>query len=268
MELPKIKVADFEGRFDLLLHLIKKNKMDIYNIEIYKITNQYLRYLDEMKEMDLEITSEFIVIAATLIEIKSKSLLPKVKVEDENEEDIENKLKLRLIEYKQIKAVSSFFKERHINSGEIYSKKPEIIEIEEEKAPKCNEDIFKNLTLIDLYNIYNNILDTYHNKQNNINVVQRKIYTDKYKVEDKMKELLDRFNNANVIEFRSIIKESESKLETVVTFLALLELIKLRVIIAYQEGNFKEILMKRRIDKTCQLKIILKKLRKKKLDSI
>lgn len=248
MELPKIKVADFEGPFDLLLHLIKKNKMDIYNIEIYKITNQYLRYLDEMKEMDLEITSEFIVIAATLIEIKSKSLLPKVKVEDENEEDIENKLKLRLIEYKQIKAVSSFFKERHINSGEIYSKKPEIIEIEDEKAPKCNEDIFKNLTLIDLYNIYNNILDTYHNKQNNINVVQRKIYTDKYKVEDKMKELLDRFNNANVIEFRSIIKESESKLETVVTFLALLELIKLRVIIAYQEGNFKEILMKRRVE--------------------
>ena len=248
MELPKIKVADFEGPFDLLLHLIKKNKMDIYNIEIYKITNQYLRYLDEMKEMDLEITSEFIVIAATLIEIKSKSLLPKVKVEDENEEDIENKLKLRLIEYKQIKAVSSFFKERHINSGEIYSKKPEIIEIEEEKAPKCNEDIFKNLTLIDLYNIYNNILDTYHNKQNNINVVQRKIYTDKYKVEDKMKELLDRFNNSNVIEFRSIIKESESKLETVVTFLALLELIKLRVIIAYQEGNFKEILMKRRVE--------------------
>ena len=248
MELPKIKVADFEGPFDLLLHLIKKNKMDIYNIEIYKITNQYLRYLDEMKEMDLEITSEFIVIAATLIEIKSKSLLPKVKVEDENEEDIENKLKLRLIEYKQIKAVSSFFKERHINSGEIYSKKPEIIEIEEEKAPKCNEDIFKNLTLIDLYNIYNHILDTYHNKQNNINVAQRKIYTDKYKVEDKMKELLDRFNNANVIEFRSIIKESESKLETVVTFLALLELIKLRVIIAYQEGNFKEILMKRRVE--------------------
>ena len=246
MELPKIKVADFEGPFDLLLHLIKKNKMDIYNIEIYKITNQYLRYLDEMKEMDLEITSEFIVIAATLIEIKSKSLLPKVKVEDENEEDIENKLKLRLIEYKQIKAVSNFFKD--INSGEIYSKKPEIIEIEEEKAPKCNEDIFKNLTLIDLYNIYNNILDTYHNKQNNINVVQRKIYTDKYKVEDKMKELLDRFNNANVIEFRSIIKESESKLETVVTFLALLELIKLRVIIAYQEGNFKEILMKRRVE--------------------
>ena len=81
MELPKIKVADFEGPFDLLLHLIKKNKMDIYNVEIYKVTNQYLEYLNTRKVMDLEITSEFIVVAATLIEIKSKNLLPKVKVE-------------------------------------------------------------------------------------------------------------------------------------------------------------------------------------------
>ena len=91
MELPKIKVANFEGPFDLLLHLIKKNKMDIYNVEIYKITNQYLAYLDTMKEMDLEITSEFIVIAATLIEIKSKTLLPKIKnnTEEEDEENIE-----------------------------------------------------------------------------------------------------------------------------------------------------------------------------------
>ena len=97
MELPKIKVADFEGPFDLLLYLIKKNKMNIYNVEIYKITNQYLQYLDTMKEMDLEITSEFIVIAATLIEIKSKSLLPKVKKVEEVEEDVEKKLLEKLI---------------------------------------------------------------------------------------------------------------------------------------------------------------------------
>ena len=111
MELLKIKIADFEGPFDLLLHLIKKNKMDIYNIEIYKITNQYLESLNEMKEMDLEITSEFVVIAATLIEIKSKKLLPKVKVEEEeSEEDIEKRLMEKLIEYKKFKAVSEFFK--------------------------------------------------------------------------------------------------------------------------------------------------------------
>ena len=245
MELPKIKVADFEGPFDLLLHLIKKNKMDIYNVEIYKITNQYLQYLDEMKEMDLEITSEFIVIAATLIEIKSKSLLPKAKVEEENEEDIEKRLMQRLIEYRQIKAVSGFFKERYQNSGEIYSKKPEIIE--EVKTAPNNDDIFKNLTLLDLYNIYNNVLEHYYNKRNTVNVVQKKIYVDKFKVEDKMNELMDKFQSEKIIKFRSIINESECKLETVVSFLALLELIKLRMITVYQEGNFGEIMMKRRV---------------------
>ena len=97
MEMPKVKVANFEGPFDLLLHLIKKNEMDIYNVEIYKITNQYLKYLDDMKIMDLEITSEFIVVAATLIEIKSKKLLPVVKNEEENEEDIEKNLMKSLL---------------------------------------------------------------------------------------------------------------------------------------------------------------------------
>ncbi|WP_394896183.1 segregation and condensation protein A, partial [Clostridium baratii] len=120
MELPKIKVADFEGPFDLLLHLIKKNKMNIYNIEIYKITNQYLAYLDTMKEMDLEITSEFIVIAATLIEIKSKSLLPKAKVEEELEEDIEKRLVEKLILYKKIKASTEYFKSISLKIGTTY----------------------------------------------------------------------------------------------------------------------------------------------------
>ena len=144
MELPKIKVADFEGPFDLLLHLIKKNKMDIYNVEIYKVTNQYLEYLNTRKVMDLEITSEFIVVAATLIEIKSKNLLPKVKVEEEeNEEDIEIKLMERLIEYKRFKAVSEFFNDKYVSSGKVFSKKPEVIEeIKPEKVD--NDDIFKN----------------------------------------------------------------------------------------------------------------------------
>ena len=249
MELPKVKVADFEGPFDLLLHLIKKNKMNIYNIEIYKVTNQYLEYLNTRKVMDLEITSEFIVVAATLIEIKSKNLLPKVKVdeEEESEEDIEKRLMERLIEYKKIKNVSEFFKNKYINAGEVFSKKPEIIEeIKPEKID--NDDIFKNLTLLDLYNIYNKILETYREKQNKVNVVQKKIYVDKYKVEDKMEELLERFNSSEVIEFNNLMKESTCKLETVVTFLALLELIKIRTIQVFQDESFSNILIKRRID--------------------
>lgn len=249
MELPKVKVADFEGPFDLLLHLIKKNKMDIYNVEIYKVTNQYLEYLNTRKVMDLEITSEFIVVAATLIEIKSKNLLPKVKVdeEEESEEDIEKRLMERLIEYKKIKNVSEFFKNKYINAGEVFSKKPEIIEeIKPEKID--NDDIFKNLTLLDLYNIYNKILETYREKQNKVNVVQKKIYVDKYKVEDKMEELLERFNSSEVIEFNNLMKESTCKLETVVTFLALLELIKIRTIQVFQDESFSNILIKRRRD--------------------
>ena len=249
MELPKVKVADFEGPFDLLLHLIKKNKMNIYNIEIYKVTNQYLEYLNTRKVMDLEITSEFIVVAATLIEIKSKNILPKVKVdeEEESEEDIEKRLMERLIEYKKIKNVSEFFKNKYINAGEVFSKKPEIIEeIKPEKID--NDDIFKNLTLLDLYNIYNKILENYREKQNKVNVVQKKIYVDKYKVEDKMEELLKKINSVEVIEFNNLMKESSCKLETVVIFLALLELIKIRTIQVFQDENFSNILIKRRRD--------------------
>jgi segregation and condensation protein A len=245
MEMPKVKVANFEGPFDLLLHLIKKNEMDIYNVEIYKITTQYLKFLDEMKTMDLDITSEFIVVAATLIEIKSKKLLPNIKVSEENEEDIEKNLMEKLIEYKKIKGAALFLREKYINSGDVYTKKPEIIE--EIKNDKKDEDIFKNITIIDLYNIYNSLLENFLMKQNKENIIQRKIYVDKYKIEDKMDELLINIQNNKIIKFRDdIINKSECKLEVVVTFLALLELIKLRMVKVYQDESFKDILIERR----------------------
>ena len=176
------------------------------------------------------------------------NLLPKVKVEEEeNEEDIEIKLMERLIEYKRFKAVSEFYNDKYVSSGEVFSKKPEVIEeIKPEKVD--NDDIFKNITLLDLYNIYNKILENYREKQNKVNVVQKKIYVDKYKVEDKMEELLKKFNSVEVIEFNNLMKESSCKLETVVIFLALLELIKIRTIQVFQDENFSNILIKRRRD--------------------
>ena len=246
MELPKIKIDNFEGPFDLLLHLIKKNQMNIYNVEISEITNQYLQYLDKMKEMDLDITSEFIVIAATLIEIKSKTLLPKIKKEDdeEDEEDIEKKLLEKLILYKKIKEATNFFKERYSDSGSIFTKKPEIIEEVKEK-PSKNEDILKNVTLLDLYNIFNNLLEIYRNKQNRANVIEKKIYVDKYKIEDKINYLTERIQEGKVMEFDDLAEEGESKIETVVTFLALLELIKQRVVRVYQTSSFGNIIIER-----------------------
>ena len=244
LELPKIKINDFEGPFDLLLHLIKKNQMSIYNVKIFEITNQYLKYLNDMKEMDLEITSEFIVVAATLIEIKSKYLLPKPKKENEDDEDEEMNLIEKLIVYKKIKGVSSFFKERHISAGEVYGKKPEIIE--EKKKVGLQEDLFKNINLLDLYSMYNNLLEIYNNKQNKHNVIQKKIYVDKYKVEDKLEYILNKLQNDNVNSFSDLIKNSECKLESVVTFLALLEMIKQRMVKVYQSENFSNILIERR----------------------
>ena len=246
MELPKIKINDFEGPFDLLLHLIKKNQMSIYNVKIFEITNQYLNYINEMKEMDLEITSEFIVVAATLIEIKSKHLLPKSKKEDENEIDDEKSLLEKLIVYRKIKGVSTFFKERYISAGEVYGKRPEIIE--EKKEDFIKADLFKDTSLLELYNIFNNLLEIYNNKQNRNNVIQKKIYIDKYKIEDKLEFIMDKLRNEKVNSFSEIIETCECKLECVVTFLALLEMIKQRMVKVYQSDNFKNILIERRIE--------------------
>lgn len=248
MEMPKIRVANFEGPFDLLLHLIKKNEMDIYNIEIYKITNQYLRYLDDMKTMDLDITSEFVVVAATLIEIKSKKLLPIIKKneDEESEEDEEKKLMEKLIEYRKIKNASIYLREKYLNSGEIYTKKPEIIE--DISNDNKDIDLFKNTTLIDLYNLYNKLIENFFAKQNKENVIQRKVYVDKYKIEDKINKILNIIKGNDIINFVDIINEDECKLESVVTFLALLELIKLRRVKVYQDNNFDEILVQRRME--------------------
>ncbi|MDS0527857.1 segregation/condensation protein A [Clostridium sp. SHJSY1] len=244
MELPSIKIDNFEGPFDLLLHLIKKNQMDIYNVEIYKVTNQYLSYLDKMKEMDLDITSEFIVVAATLIEIKSKTLLPKPKKEEEDEEDIEKNLLEKLILYKKIKESTNFFRERYTSAGSIFTKKPEIIE-EVKKTPVDNDDLLKNVTLLDLYNIYNNLLEIHRNKQNRANVIQKKIYVDKYKIEDKFDYLTERLNKDKSTDFEDIMMECECKLECVVTFLALLEMIKQKVVKVYQSSSFGTIIIER-----------------------
>lgn len=246
MELPKIKINNFEGPFDLLLHLIKKNQMSIYNVKIHEITNQYLNYLNEMKEMDLEITSEFIVVAATLIEVKSKHLLPKYKKDEEDDVDQEKELLEKLIVYKKIKGVSTFFRDRYVSAGEVYGKKPEIIE--EKKDDNIKVDLFKDISLIELYSIYNNLLEIYNNKQNRNNIIQRRIYVDKYKIEDKLEYIMNKIKNEDMHNFFEIIEKCECKLECVVTFLALLEMIKQRMVKVYQSENFKNIIIERRID--------------------
>lgn len=244
-----IKIDNFEGPFDLLLHLIKKNKMDISEVKIYDITNQYLEYIHAMEELDLEITSEFIVIAATLIEIKSKLLLPKQK-DDENamdldEKDPEKELIEKLIQYKKFKAAALLLKERELGTGRMFSKKPEIIE--EKKKNVDPKDFLQGVNILKLYELYSNLIATYRNKKNIANVIEKEIPIDKFKIEDKMDYLKQSIEFGKKIGFSNIINECTSKIEVVVTFLALLELIKLRYIIVVQEQNFTEIYVERTI---------------------
>lgn len=240
-----IKVTNFEGPFDLLLHLIKKNEMNIYDINIFEITNQYLEYIKNMKEMDLEVTSEFIVIAATLIEIKSKHLLPKNKEENNKDEehDVEKELLNKLIEYRKFKVIAENLKVREQNTGIMFSKKPEIIE--EDSRNTKEVDFLKNITMLDLYNLYNNLIQAYLNKMNTNNIINKKIVVDEYKIEDKMEELKEKLNSFEKIHFTKLIYGYSSKIEVIVTFLALLELIKIRSVRVIQESNFKDIYLER-----------------------
>jgi len=240
-----IKIENFEGPFDLLLHLIKKNEMDIYDIKVYDITNQYLQYIEWMKEMDLEITSEFIVLAATLLEIKSKMLLPKIKNE-ENDEVLDPRKELvdKLLEYKKYKMVSEFFKERECDAGITFGKKPEIIDDHNNKILD-NSELFKGVTMLTLYNLYDKLITTYRNKINTENIISKQIPLDEYKIEDKMQFINNKFIKHARIHFSSLCEDCLSKIEIVVTFLALLELIKLKMVAVVQENNFDEIYIER-----------------------
>lgn len=241
-----IKIDNFEGPFDLLLHLIKKNKMDIYNIRIHEITNQYLQYLNEMKEMDLEITSEFIVIAATLLEIKSKLLLPST-AKDETAADVEGDAKdeliTRLIEYKKFKQAAQYLRDKERDYGVVFMKKPEIIE--EVKNETEDRELLKGITMLQLYNIFNELMNRYNSKINKENVISREIPIDIYKIEDKIAYLRGRIDSQKHMSFSSLAKKCSHKMEIVVTFLALLELIKLKDVRVIQEKNFTEIYLER-----------------------
>ena len=244
MKMPIIKISNFDGPFDLLLHLIKKHEMNINDIKILDVINQYLEYIAVMKEMDLEVTSEFIVMAATLLEVKSKSLLPKERITNEVDEvDLEEELKNKLIEYTKFKEISAFFKRKDLMYGEIYTKKAEIIE--DFTEVKVDLSFLDNINMKMLYEIYKNLIQRYNDKQNTNNIIERKINVDKYKVNDKMDFIRSEMKLNSIIRFSDLSFNCECKLEIVVTFLALLEMIKLEEVKVMQYDNFEEIIIEK-----------------------
>ena len=229
-----IKIENFEGPLDLLCHLIDKNKMDICDVNITKITDQYIDYINQMKKMNLEVTSEFILMASTLIYLKSKKVLPNVG--DEEEEISEEELIRRIIEYKKYKEITSTLKEMYEKSSVRYYKIPEEI-----KLPKQNleEDFIPE----NIINMYKELVEKNENKRNEDAANIEKIaITDTYTVASKVKFMLKELMKKPKFVFGTLFSiQKQNKAEVVTAFSGLLELSKRNKVITTQEELFGDI---------------------------
>ena len=234
----KITIDNFEGPLDLLLHLIKQDNIDIMDISIEKITKQYLDYINLMEEMNLNIASEYLVMAAELIEMKSRILLPHEKeTEDEYEEDPRQNLINRLLEYKYYKESTENFIELEKERNQIYTK--EVSDINEfiDKDEQNKIDA----TLDDLILAFQKFLE---NKEN-LKPLKTKITNKEYSVGKRCVEIRDLLRKKKKVTFNEIIDNGQ-KDYIVVSFLAILSLCKKELIQIEQENNFNEIYIKER----------------------
>ncbi|SHI93585.1 segregation and condensation protein A [Parasporobacterium paucivorans] len=237
-----VKLEAFEGPLNLLLHLIERNKVNIYDIPIVEITNQYLAYIGSMEKKDLNIMSEFLVMAATLLDIKSRMLLPK---EEETEEtDPRAELVEQLLEYKMFKCVSSELRNRQTQAQKTYYKEPSIPEEVKSYEPPVDLDkLMDKLTLDKLSEIYSQVLRRQSNKVDTVRSGFGRIEKDEVTIDDKIKEILCFTNNHTKFSFRKFLSRQSGKSHLIVSFLAILELIKTGKISAVQEQVFDDIII-------------------------
>ena len=234
-----LKLQNFEGPFDLLFHLIEKNEMDLYDIRISKITEQYLEYLFQMERLDMDIASEFLVMAATLLHIKSKMLLPTVS-EDEEELDPREQLVLQLLEYKRCKASAGLLKDVHGTACVYFYRNP------------SSEDFGKvertySLSPMMLRDMYSLICERNIAKKNiNARKVRNILRHEKYTVEQKLRKIVKLLFEKDEISFFEEFKGSGvHKLDTITGFLSILEMARERKAKLKQRGIFGDILIKK-----------------------
>ncbi len=240
----EFKLETFEGPLDLLFHLIEKNKIDIYDIPIGEITNQYMMYISDLSNKDMDNMSEFLLMAATLIEIKSNMLLPKVPLSDDEEEnDPREELVRKLIEYKKVKMAAEIFDEKQ-QFAEVYLFKApdsEIIDKIRENQPKEISEILDGIDLVMLYQAFRDVLKRQDIKKDKIRGGFNSVKRDLFTVEDKIQYISDLLFLKKEFKFSDAFKKDASKQEIVTTFLAVLELIKIKKIIVKQNNNFDDI---------------------------
>lgn len=248
MKTINIKLEAFEGPFDLLYHLIEKNKIDIYNIPISSLTDQYIEFIENSNSKDMDNMSEFIVMATTLLEIKSKMLLPKIKDENnQNDKDPREELVKKLIEYKKFKNIADDFRKREKSSSFIYFKsKNNNLKFFEDNEESF-EEFMKNVTLEDIFKAFENVMNRKEAKIDHVRNSFKSVERDLYTIDEKIDYIRDLIFLTPKITFKSIFRKSVAKTEIVVTFLALLELIKMKDIFVEQDKTFGEIIIKKYI---------------------
>jgi len=229
----KVKLEVFEGPLDLLLYLIKKEEIDIYDIPIARITDQYLEYLELMKLLDLNIAGEFLVMAATLIHIKSKMLLPPEEVEGEEKEDEDPRAELvkRLLEYKKFKEAASQLSHMESHQRHFFARVAPGLQDPDEQVK--NE--FFEASLFDLITAFTKVLkeipkEAFH-----------EVVKDEFTVSEKIHDIIHFLVERPVILFTDLFKKAKNRLEVITTFLAILELIRLKEVVVRQASPFDEI---------------------------
>lgn len=239
-----VKLQAFEGPLDLLLHLIEKNKVNIYDIPIVEITEQYMAYIRQMEKEDLNIMSEFLVMAAQLLDIKAKMLLPKEINEEGEEEDPRQELVQQLLEYKMYKYMAYELKERQIDAVKSLYKRPTLPkEISEYEPPVDLKQILQGTDLVRLYGVFKEIMRRQEDKLDPIRSRFGTIEKEEVSLSEKLETIENYARLHKTFFFSDLFKSSKNKMEMIVTFLAVLELIKIGKVNTKQEYTFSDIVI-------------------------
>ncbi len=237
-----VKLPVFEGPLDLLLHLIDKNKIDIYDIPIVEITDQYMEYIHQMKAENLNVMSEFMVMAATLLDIKCRMLLPKEINEEGEEEDPRAELVEKLLEYKMYKYMSYELRDRMEEAGKVFYRRPDIPkEVLEYQVPVEPSELLEGITLEKLNAVYRSVIRRREDKMDPIRSKFGKIEKEEVNLPEKMDYVRAYAVNHKRFSFRDLLEAQAGKMQIIVTFLAVLELIKMGEIRVSQEELFEDI---------------------------
>lgn len=244
MEQLKVKLEVFEGPLELLLHLIEKNKVDIYDIPIVEITEQYLAYVQAMDTEDMNVMSDFLVMAATLLDIKCKMLLPKQEDEEGEEEDPRTELVEQLLQYKLYKYMSYELKDRQMDAQQTLYKCATLPkEVEEYRPPIDYEELLGDMTLPRLYSVFESIVKRQEDRIDPIRNHFGKIEKDEVNLEEKQRYIETYLYEHGKADFRMLLEQGSSRMEVIVTFLVILELMKIGKITVVQEDTFDTILI-------------------------